>query len=130
MNWCEGQPEGMSRDPLGGLSTKLDTRFDLLPGAALIRIAEVFAEGAKKYAEDNWRFCTFETHIQHALEHWFRYKAGDRSEDHIGHMATRTIMALEVLLVGNVVPGKHDKDVKIGEVGNIETGSRPAAKDT
>lgn len=65
----------------------------LIPGEALLRLSAVCAEGAGRYAENNWRRIPFEDHLSHALEHLFLYMNGDRDEDHIGHALCRLAFA-------------------------------------
>ena len=58
-------------------------RMDLIPTRALLALAQVFEEGARKYASRNWekgiplsRF--FDSGIRHA----YKYLRGDRDEPH------------------------------------------------
>ncbi len=78
----------------GGAQSKLDGRYDMVPGEAIQRIAGVFAEGAQRYARNNWRRIAYEDHVDHALQHLAKLIADDRSEDHLGHAATRLLMAI------------------------------------
>jgi hypothetical protein len=85
--------------PEGGRQTKLDTRFDLLPFGALLKVAETFGYGAGKHGDNNWRLIKSDSHLNHALRHIALFKAGDRNEDHCAHAATRMLMWLEKMLV-------------------------------
>lgn len=69
-------------------------RVDLIPPKAILEMAAVFKHDAEKYGEDNWRKLGIETLLNHMLVHAFAYLAGDRSDDHLSHIASRAIMAL------------------------------------
>lgn len=62
----------------------------------LMKIAEVRAEGIRKYHFNNWRLIGFKSHLDHAIRHILMHLAGDRSEDHLGHAATRVAFAIDV----------------------------------
>lgn len=70
--------------------------FTSIDPLALFRIAEIQKGGDEKYGPDNWRRLPVEDHINHALAHIFGHQAGDRSDDHLGHAATRLLFALAV----------------------------------
>jgi len=59
--------------PTGGKREKVGVRFDLIPYEALYEIAKVFAYGAEKYADNNWKGLDFQsgeqTPLNHALMH-------------------------------------------------------------
>lgn len=101
-----GLPSGMSLisdAPLdinesGGAQSKLNVRCDLLPPAAILRLAEVYAYGAEKYAENNWRLIPVESHLNHGIAHIMGYLAGDKSEPHLEHAARRLVSALELAI--------------------------------
>jgi hypothetical protein len=78
----------------GGAQSALHGDPQLIPAEALLRLSQVCAEGALKYARNNWRRISFEDHLSHALEHVFLYMNGDRSEDHMGHALTRLAFAV------------------------------------
>ena len=59
-------------------------RFDLIPPEVLIAIAKVFAKGAKRYGDDNWKKSRLKGEhgpINHALKHIVNYSAGIPDED-------------------------------------------------
>lgn len=61
-------------------------RFDLISPIGLRRLAETYAEGAKKHAPMNWeKGFPISDLLNHAIRHQFLYLAGDRSEDHLAH---------------------------------------------
>lgn len=62
------------------------TRYDLINHVGMRRLAEAYAEGAKKYSDWNWqKGMPASDLINHALRHLFLWLAGDRTDDHIGH---------------------------------------------
>lgn len=73
-------------------------RVDLLPAQATLCVAKILADGAVKYGKNNWRGLPLSDHVNHALTHLFAYLAGDRSDDHLGHAATRMLFAVETNL--------------------------------
>jgi hypothetical protein len=78
----------------GGLgSTAL--ACSVLPGKAMLRLAGVFNNGARKYSANNWRKVDMQDHIDHVLQHLFAYLAGDKQDDHLGHAFCRLAMAVE-----------------------------------
>lgn len=90
----------------GGKQSKLAVRHDLLPHVAVQKVAEVVAEGAAKYATNNWRLIEVESHLNHALAHVNNYLRqsvapdGADSVEELSHAACRVLMALETHLVG------------------------------
>lgn len=70
-------------------------RMDLVPPQALLAVAGVLAEGAKKYGENNWHGLPVTDHLNHALVHAYAYLAGDTQDDHLEHFACRAFFALE-----------------------------------
>ena len=80
-------------------------RFDLMPPLAHRAVAEVLHAGAEKYgtmvdgvltSEPNWSRFSVSSHLDHALSHVNKHFAGDTSEDHLAHAATRLMFALEL----------------------------------
>lgn len=80
----------------GGKQSKTAGRFDLIPGKAMIRIAQVAEYGATRYERNNWRLIAYESHINHAIQHLAALLCDDRSDDHLGHALTRLAFAVEV----------------------------------
>lgn len=85
----------------GGKQSKTKCRFDLLPPAALFRVAEVLNEGAVKYGDNNWRQIEVNDHINHALNHLFAHLANDETEDHLSHAMCRLLFACELVYLKN-----------------------------
>jgi len=77
----------------GGMQSKLDCAFHLLDAPALMELAHITHLGATKYARDNWRLISEESHINHALVHIFAYLSGDKQDDLLGHAFCRLMMA-------------------------------------
>lgn len=84
----------------GAKQSATGRRADLLPPLALLRVAEVLHHGAEKYGANNWRGIAEPDHLNHALIHLLAHLAGDRQDDHLGHLACRVLMALETNLTG------------------------------
>lgn len=79
----------------GAKQSHLPYRCDLLPARAVLAVAEVLEQGARKYGADNWRGIPEADHVNHALAHLFARLAGDASDDHLEHAACRLLMALD-----------------------------------
>lgn len=71
-------------------------RFDISPFRAMLHCANITYEGAKTHGDDNWRKGSVEAHVDKAIIHAFAWLAGDRSEDHLGHLAWRGLAACEI----------------------------------
>lgn len=66
--------------------TENPLRYDLLIGntPAMRRIAAVFAEGAMKFGDNNWKKGMPKSALMnHSLAHIVAYEHGDKSEDHL-----------------------------------------------
>ena len=80
----------------GAKRDSIPERFDLIPMAALRECAEVMAEGARRYGDDNWRGLPLREMLNHGMRHLALYMSGDRSEPHLSHAACNLLMAMEV----------------------------------
>ena len=86
----------------GGKQSASDRFYRGLPPLALARIAQVIYEAAEKYEDDpygnvlvrNWHRIAPEEHLEHVWSHLVAETAGDTSDDHLAHLATRALMAL------------------------------------
>ena len=59
-------------------------RFDLIPAYPLLRLAQHYENGAKKYADRNWeKGLPLGRFLDSAERHINQFKDGDRSEDHL-----------------------------------------------
>ena len=76
-------------------STDADNvRYDLITPIGLRRLAETYAEGARKYGDHNWlKGIPSNDLVNHAIRHIMLWQVGDTSEDHLAH-AVWNLMAL------------------------------------
>ena len=64
------------------------TRFDLIPITALTRLADLYARGAIKYDEFNWKKgIPYSRCYASLLRHLYQWAKGDRDEDHLAAVA-------------------------------------------
>lgn len=71
-------------------------RYDLLPAAAIRRLAGVFERGAKKYSPKNWtKGMDFSRCMDSALRHTFQYMEGYRDEDHLAQAVFNLLALIE-----------------------------------
>jgi Domain of unknown function (DUF5664) len=95
----------------GGGSRRTDRklRFDLIPFEFLEAVAEVLTRGAARYGAWNWKRGKkdfFFDAWNHAFVHLQKFKEGDRSEDHLAHLACN--VAFMVWAVGNGIISQDD----------------------
>lgn len=76
----------------GGKQSQSSYAFHLIDTEAILDLAEVLAEGAKKYERDNWRRIPSEEHFNHMIIHYYAWLKGDQSDNHLGHMFCRAMM--------------------------------------
>ena len=62
--------------------------------AALREVAKTLREGSRK--RDEWKNHDAAYHADRALKHIEQWEAGDDSEPHLSHAATRLLMALQL----------------------------------
>ena len=84
-------------EPNGGMQSKIAGRFDLLPPLAIKEIAKVYDEGARKYADNNWKKLDIDSILNHAILHLFDYMQDSNTTD-LSHAACRLTMALQLHL--------------------------------
>lgn len=71
-------------------------RFDLLPPTALIKLAQHYQKGAKKYGENNWRKgMPMNVLIDSAMRHLVKANRGDTDEDHLVACCWNVLCAIE-----------------------------------
>lgn len=70
--------------------------MDLMPGAAILHMAEIMCVGAKSHGENNWKNGAVRDHVNKALIHIMAHLDGDEQDDHLGHAAWRLMAALEI----------------------------------
>lgn len=74
---------GMVRDTQSG-----KPRFDLIPAEGLRRLADLYARGAEKYDDDNWKKGQPYSRAYASLfRHLIQWREGDRTEDHMAAVA-------------------------------------------
>lgn len=79
--------------------TDVPYAFDLVPAKALLKVASIFKEGAKKYGKDSWRkHVSLGDNINHSIGHQYMHLSGDATEEHLANAACRSLMALELYL--------------------------------
>jgi hypothetical protein len=79
-------------------------RFDLMPAAAELKIAEVLEYGARKYAPDNWRKVDNPEarYLAAALRHINAWRKGESRDpesglSHLAHAATSLMFVMELI---------------------------------
>lgn len=77
-------------------------RTDLLPPLAILKTAECFGYGAKKYAPENWRKVPDlkARYTAAALRHLFKFQAGEVNDEesglpHLSHALVSLLFVLE-----------------------------------
>src|SRR5881398_12169 len=109
-----GQPQhgnrrNTRRFPGGARRSDRKPLFDLIPFEFLESVAEVRTRGAAKYGPYNWKRGHKDFFLDawnHAFVHLQKLKEGDRSEDHLAHLACNT--AFMVWAVKNGVVAQDD----------------------
>ena len=82
-------------------------RFDLISPIALMRLAQHYENGAKKYGDRNWeKGQPLSRFLDSAARHLFRFLGGDRSEDHLSAVAWNVFAAVhcETLIAEGKLP--------------------------
>ena len=73
-------------------------RWDLISPIGLQALARTYAEGAAKFGACNWENGMRVTDLlNHGIAHIYKFLAGDRSEDHLGHAAWNILGAIHSL---------------------------------
>lgn len=95
--------ESIDVNEKGGKQAALEGRYDLVPFSAIHESAKILKAGAEKYGVDNWRKISVESHVNHALEHLYRYlelKRLNLSEEDgdydLGHALVRLMFAVAI----------------------------------
>ena len=108
----QARPErqlNVRRFPGGARRTERQPRFDLIPFEFLESVAEELTRGAAKYGPYNWKRGQKDFFLDawnHAFVHLQKFKEGDRSEDHLAHLACN--VAFMVWAVKNGIVSQDD----------------------
>ncbi len=71
-------------------------RYDLIPPKGLRRVADLYARGANKYEDHNWRKGMPSSRFMASLlRHIESYRAGERDEDHIAAVIFNALALIE-----------------------------------
>lgn len=90
-----GKDAPTTTNATGGKQSHSPYRADLLPPHALLAVAAVLKHGADKYGANNWHAITVAENLNHAMVHILAHQAGDVSDEHLDHAATRLLFALD-----------------------------------
>jgi len=108
-------------------------RCDLLPAAAILRLAKHFENGCKKYGDRNWeKGIPIHSFIDSAIRHLMKYLDGQVDEDHLCAAAWNCICAMwteEKHPELQDIPSRVAADIKTPDVpdkdvGEIEKGCK------
>lgn len=71
-------------------------RYDLIPPKGLKRVAELFARGAEKYEDHNWRKGMPSSRFMASMmRHAESYRRGERDEDHIAAVVFNALALIQ-----------------------------------
>jgi hypothetical protein len=71
-------------------------RYDLIPPKGLRRVADLYARGASKYDDHNWRKGMPSSRFMASMmRHMEQYRAGERDEDHIAAVIFNALALIE-----------------------------------
>lgn len=97
---------GALRDSLEG-----KPRTDLIPFDILLRIADWYGKGAKKYGDNNWRNGQKVSHcVGSIIRHLSKWIMGMRDEDHLAAVVFNAISIMNVEMYHSDNPDIYDMD--------------------
>lgn len=96
-------------------------RYDLMPTNALTRVADLYARGAAKYDDNNWKKGQPFSRVYASLfRHMIQWRDGDKEEDHLAAVVWN---AFSLMYYEDFKPELNDLD----DQNNIREANTPRA---
>jgi dATP/dGTP diphosphohydrolase len=99
----------------GARRTDRKPRFDLIPIEFLEAVAAVLTRGAARYGPFNWKRGQKDFFLDawnHAFVHLQKFKEGDRSEDHLAHLACNVAFLIWAVKKGIISLGDFNSPME------------------